>query len=62
MKKEKIMDLISIIKKIYGKPGEVSKKIVKILKKEFKNDENNFFPWLHQRFNYWNEDDKFEYL
>ncbi len=38
------------------------KKIVEIFKKEFENDENNFFPWLHQRFNYWNEEDKFEYL
>ena len=49
-------------KQIYGKPGEVSKKIVEILKKEFENDENNFFPWLHQRFNYWNEEDNLEYL
>lgn len=37
-------------------------KIVEIFKKEFENDENNFFPWLHQRFNYWKEGDKFEYL
>jgi UDP-N-acetylglucosamine 2-epimerase len=49
-------------KQIYGKPGEVSKKIVKILKREFENSENNFFPWLHQRFNYWHEKDDFEYL
>jgi UDP-N-acetylglucosamine 2-epimerase len=49
-------------KQIYGKPGEVSKKIVKIIKKEFENKENNFFPWLHQRFNYWHEKDDFEYL
>jgi len=49
-------------KQIYGKPGEVSKKIVKILKEEFENDKNNFFPWLHQRFNYWSEKDDFEYL
>ncbi|HXT84900.1 MAG TPA: UDP-N-acetylglucosamine 2-epimerase [Verrucomicrobiae bacterium] len=49
-------------KHIYGKPGEVSKKIIKILKKEFENDNNNFFPWLHQRFNYWQEKDDFEYL
>jgi UDP-N-acetylglucosamine 2-epimerase len=49
-------------KQIYGKPGEVSKKIVKIIKKEFENNENNFFPWLHQRFNYWHEKDDFEYL
>ncbi|TVP39849.1 UDP-N-acetylglucosamine 2-epimerase [Candidatus Nitrosocosmicus arcticus] len=49
-------------KKIYGKPGEVSKKIVKIMKKEFENRESNFFPWLHQRFNYWHEKDDFDYL
>ncbi|MDQ6724202.1 MAG: UDP-N-acetylglucosamine 2-epimerase [Thermoproteota archaeon] len=49
-------------KQIYGRPGEVSKKIVKILKKEFEDNENNFFPWLHQRFNYWHEKDDFEYL
>jgi UDP-N-acetylglucosamine 2-epimerase (non-hydrolysing) len=49
-------------KQIYGKPGEVSKKIVKILKKEFENSENNFFPWLHQRLGYWSEKNEFEYL
>lgn len=49
-------------KQIYGKPGEVSKKIVKIMKKEFENRESNFFPWLHQRFNYWHEKDDFDYL
>ena len=49
-------------KQIYGKPGEVSKKIVKIMKKEFENKESNFFPWLHQRFNYWHEKDDFDYL
>ena len=47
---------------MYGNPGEVSKEIVEILKKEFENDEYNFFPWLHQRFNYWNEEDNFEYF
>jgi len=49
-------------KQIYGNPGEVSKKIVKIMKKEFENRETNFFPWLHQRFNYWHEKDDFDYL
>lgn len=49
-------------KQIYGKPGEVSKKIVRIMKKEFANKESNFFPWLHQRFDYWQEKDDFEYL
>jgi UDP-N-acetylglucosamine 2-epimerase (non-hydrolysing) len=49
-------------KQIYGKPGDVSKKIVRIIKKDFENDKNNFLPWLHQRFNYWGDEDKFEYL
>ncbi len=49
-------------KQIYGKPGEVSQKIVKVLKKEFENNESNFFPWLHERFNFWHEKDDFEYL
>jgi UDP-N-acetylglucosamine 2-epimerase len=49
-------------KQIYGNPGEVSKKIVEIMKKEFGNKESNFFPWLHQRFNYWHEKDDFDYL
>jgi UDP-N-acetylglucosamine 2-epimerase len=47
---------------IYGKPGEVSKNIIKILKKEFEDDNNNFFPWLHQRFSYWQEKNEFDYL
>ena len=49
-------------KQIYGNPGEVSKKIVRIMRKEFENRETNFFPWLHQRFNYWHEKDDFDYL
>jgi UDP-N-acetylglucosamine 2-epimerase (non-hydrolysing) len=49
-------------KQIYGKPGDVSKKIVKTIKKDFENDKNNFLPWLHQRFNYWGDEDRFEYL
>ena len=32
------------------------------MKKEFENRESNFFPWLHQRFNYWHEKDDFDYL
>jgi UDP-N-acetylglucosamine 2-epimerase (non-hydrolysing) len=49
-------------KQIYGIPGGVSQKIVRILKKEFENDENNFFPWLHQRLGFWSEGNDFEYL
>src|SRR4029079_2595199 len=49
-------------KRIYGQPGKVSKEIVRVLKKEFKDDNNNFFPWLHQRFSYWQEKNEFDYL
>lgn len=49
-------------KKIYGQPGQVSSKIIRIMKKEFERKENNFFPWLHQRLNYWHEVDDFDYL
>jgi UDP-N-acetylglucosamine 2-epimerase (non-hydrolysing) len=49
-------------KKIYGQPGQVSTKIIKLMKKEFEMKENNFFPWLHQRLNYWREADDFDYL
>jgi UDP-N-acetylglucosamine 2-epimerase len=49
-------------KRIYGLPGEVSPKIIKLMKKEFENKERNFFPWLHQRLNYWHDIDDFEYL
>jgi len=48
--------------KLYGQPGQVSKKIVKIMKMEFEKDGENFFPWLHQRLNFWHEENGFEYL
>lgn len=35
-------------KRIYGEPGEVSRKIVGTLKKQF-DEEFNFYPWLHHR-------------
>jgi UDP-N-acetylglucosamine 2-epimerase len=49
-------------KKIYGEPGQVSPKVIDILKKHF--DENyNFYPWLHQRLGLWKEaDSEFSYL
>ena len=48
--------------KLYGEPGQVSERIVRIIKKEFEKKDGNFFPWLHQRLNFWQEDDGFEYL
>src|SRR5918911_2406369 len=42
-------------KLIYGHPGEVSKSIVRIMKKEFEDGNQNFYPWLHQRINLWKE-------
>lgn len=47
---------------LYGQPGEVSERIVRIMKKEFERKDANFFPWLHQRLNFWQEDGGFEYL
>ena len=49
--------------KIYGKPGEVSKNIVKIIKKEFENgDAVNFYPWFHQRIDLWKEKQVLDYM
>lgn len=42
-------------KQIYGRPGQVSKKIIRIIKKEFENGDANFYPWLHQRLGLWKE-------
>ena len=49
-------------KKIYGEPGQVSTKVMDIIKKHF--DENyNFYPWLHNRLGLWREpDSEFTYL
>jgi len=49
-------------KQIYGRPGEVSKRIIKIIKKEFENGDANFYPWLHQRLGLWKEDQGLDYL
>ncbi len=40
---------------IYGRPGQVSKLIVRTMKKEFEDGNPNFYPWLHQRINLWKE-------
>lgn len=49
-------------KKVYGEPGQVSPKVMNIVKKHF--DENyNFYPWLHNRLGLWKEQDSdFTYL
>jgi UDP-N-acetylglucosamine 2-epimerase (non-hydrolysing) len=49
-------------KQIYGRPGQVSKNIIKIIKKEFENGDANFYPWLHQRLGLWKESQGLGYL
>ncbi len=49
-------------KQIYGEPGQVSKKIIQIIKKEFENRDANFYPWLHQRLGLWKEKQGLDYM
>ena len=49
-------------KQIYGKPGQVSKSIIRIIKKEFENGDANFYPWLHQRLGLWKEGQGLDYM
>ncbi len=49
-------------KQIYGRPGEVSKKIVGILSNKFENGNFDFYPWLHGRLSLWKEEHKLDYL
>ncbi|MFL6339405.1 MAG: hypothetical protein ACJ718_09950 [Nitrososphaeraceae archaeon] len=49
-------------KSLYGQPGQVSKSIVKIIKKEFEDGDANFYPWLHQRINLWREKQLLDYM
>ena len=49
-------------KQIYGRPGQVSKNIVRIIKKEFENGDANFYPWLHQRLGLWKEKQGLDYM
>jgi UDP-N-acetylglucosamine 2-epimerase (non-hydrolysing) len=49
-------------KQIYGKPGQVSKNIIKIIKKEFERGDANFYPWLHQRLGLWKEGQGISYM
>jgi len=49
-------------KQIYGRPGQVSKSIIKIIKEEFENGDSNFYPWLHQRLGLWKEGQGLGYM
>jgi UDP-N-acetylglucosamine 2-epimerase (non-hydrolysing) len=49
-------------KQIYGKPGQVSKSVIRIIKKEFENGDANFYPWLHQRLGLWKEGQGLDYM
>jgi len=49
-------------KQIYGKPGQVSKRIIRIIKREFENGDANFYPWLHQRLGLWKEGQGLDYM
>jgi UDP-N-acetylglucosamine 2-epimerase (non-hydrolysing) len=49
-------------KQIYGRPGQVSKSIIRIIKKEFENGDANFYPWLHQRLGLWKEGQGLDYM
>jgi UDP-N-acetylglucosamine 2-epimerase len=49
-------------KQIYGRPGYVSKNIIRIIRKEFENGDANFYPWLHQRLGLWKESQGLNYM
>ena len=49
-------------KEIYGEPGQVSKTIAKIIKKQFEDKNTSFYPWFHQRINLWKEDNDLQYM
>jgi UDP-N-acetylglucosamine 2-epimerase (non-hydrolysing) len=49
-------------KQLYGRPGQVSKKIIRLVKKEFENGDANFYPWLHQRLGLWKEKQGLDYM
>jgi UDP-N-acetylglucosamine 2-epimerase len=61
-RKEALGLLLKNKKSIYGKPGQVSKSIVKVIKKEFEDEDANFYPWLHQRINLWREKQLLNYM
>jgi UDP-N-acetylglucosamine 2-epimerase len=49
-------------KQIYGRPGQVSQSIIRIIQKEFENGDANFYPWLHQRLGLWKEGQGLDYM
>jgi UDP-N-acetylglucosamine 2-epimerase len=49
-------------KQIYGRPGYVSKNIIRIIRKEFENGDANFYPWLNQRLGLWKESQGLNYM
>jgi UDP-N-acetylglucosamine 2-epimerase len=61
-RKEALGLILKKKKSIYGKPGQVSNSIVKIIKKEFEDGDANFYPWLHQRINLWRETQSLDYM
>jgi UDP-N-acetylglucosamine 2-epimerase len=61
-RKEALGLILKNKKSIYGKPGQVSKSIVKIIKKEFEDGDANFYPWLHQRIKLWRERQLLDYM
>jgi UDP-N-acetylglucosamine 2-epimerase len=61
-RKEALGMILKNKKSIYGQPGQVSKSIVKIIKKEFEDGDANFYPWLHQRINLWREKQLLDYM
>jgi UDP-N-acetylglucosamine 2-epimerase (non-hydrolysing) len=60
MYKHKSVELLKK-KQIYGEPGQVSQKVISVIKKEFESG-RGFFPWLHHRLNLWTDDKNIEYL
>jgi UDP-N-acetylglucosamine 2-epimerase len=44
---------------MYGRPGSVSTKIIKIIRQKFES-RSNFYPWLHHRLRICDENAKFE--
>jgi UDP-N-acetylglucosamine 2-epimerase len=61
-RKEALGIVLKNKKSLYGQPGQVSKSIVEIIKKEFEDGDANFYPWLHQKINLWREKQLLDYM